>query len=207
MKLVSKLPMNLQMFAEGEAETTPDNVEATPEGVQTVETEPTVEVDADPRKVMKYSDEDVDKLINSKMAKWKKDLEESEQKEKSRAKMTEAERAKADLDEREATLTRKALQLDYREKVATDGLSQSVLDVIDYSSEAKAEESYQIVKTMWEEFELKMAEGIKLGVEERLKGNTVSIGSTGSVVQEENEGARIAKKNVKAPAKSSYWSK
>lgn len=215
MNLDSKLPMNLQLFAEGEAaETIPDNVEATPEGAQTVETEPTVteptvKVDADPIKVAKYTDDDVNKMINQKFAKWQKEREESEQKAKSREKMSETERAKAELDEREAELTRKTLMFDYREKVTADGMSPKVLELMNFNNALDAEESYQRVKDTINEvcgdFETRLAEGIKAGVEERLRGNSITVGSTGTAIREESEGARIARQQNKTPAKSHYF--
>lgn len=163
-----------------------------------------------PRTVAKYSDDDVDAIIDSKFAKWQKEQEEKAAKEKSRSQMSPEERRAAELDEREAELTQRTIRLDYQSRIKEDNLSEGILELIDYSSVEQAEKTYNTIKSIFEEmngdFEKRLADGIKQGVEERLAGPR-PLGGNASASSSDGEYGKELATRTKAPKPSGTYFK
>lgn len=137
--------------------------------------------------------------------------EKEEAKAKSRENMTEDERRAAELADKETEITRKEIRLNYREKIQEDGLSIRALDLIDCNDDSKAEASYKLIKEVFNEmngdFNTKLADGIKKGVEERLKGSGINTGNSGASL---SIGAQLAKERnerKKQPEINNPWGK
>lgn len=77
------LKLNLQMFADGEGENNPDN---------TPNPEPTPEDSKPKADEKKYTDKDVDEIINKKFAKWQAEQDAKIEEAKKLSKMNEAEK-------------------------------------------------------------------------------------------------------------------
>jgi hypothetical protein len=156
------------------------------------------EQDPDPSKVLKYSDEDVNKLIDKKFAKWNADALAKLEKDKSRASMTEEERRAAELAERESTLVQKELKFTFLQKAQEEKISTAILDHVDYTDAEKAQASYDSLKAMivgiTGDFDTQLAEGIKAGIEERLAGPSPSTGTSGTGTV--SHGAQMAKERA-----------
>lgn len=95
-----KFPMNLQYFADPAGDQPPAGGEGSGEGGQggkpnTTQTDPP----ADSKPELKYSDEDLDRIIGEKHARWKQDLENQQTESKKYDQMNDLEKAQYDRDQ------------------------------------------------------------------------------------------------------------
>ena len=147
------------------------------EETQTVETvevpevpaEPTIE--KQPQDEKKYTDADVDEIINKKFAKWKSEQEAKENEAKKLAKMNADEKQKYQLDQREQELdnreqaiARKELTAEAKAMLSERGLPIELVGVIDLTSAETVTDSVASIQKSWEE-------AVQKGVSDRMKGS------------------------------------
>ena len=147
------------------------------EETQTVETveaqgvpaEPTIETQ--PQDEKKYTDAEVDEIINKKFAKWKSEHEAKENEAKKLAKMNADEKQQYQLDQREQelanreqVLARKELTAEAKAMLSERGLPVELVSVVDLSNAEAVTESVASIQKTWEE-------AVQKGVSDRMKGS------------------------------------
>ena len=147
------------------------------EETQTVETveaqgvpaEPTIETQ--PQDEKKYTDADVDAIIDKKFAKWKSEQEAKENEAKKLAKMNADEKQKYQLDQREQELAnreqaiaRKELTAEAKAMLSERGLPVELVGVIDLTSAETVTDSVASIQKTWED-------AVQKGVSDRMKGS------------------------------------
>lgn len=147
------------------------------EETQTVETveaqgvpaEPTIETQ--PQDEKKYTDADVDAIIDKKFAKWKSEQEAKENEAKKLAKMNADEKQKYQLDQREQELAnreqaiaRKELTAEAKAMLSERGLPVELVNVVDLSNAEAVTESVASIQKTWED-------AVQKGVSDRMKGS------------------------------------
>ena len=135
---------------------------------QGVPAEPTIE--EQPQDEKKYTDADVDEIINKKFAKWKSEQEAKENEAKKLAKMNADEKQKYQLDQREQelanreqVLVRKELTAEAKAMLSERGLPVELVGVIDLTSAETVTDSVASIQKSWEE-------AVQKGIAERTKG-------------------------------------
>ena len=133
---------------------------------QKVPAEPTPQ----PQDEKKYTDADVDEIINKKFAKWKSEQEAKENEAKKLAKMNADEKQKYQLDQREQelanleqVLARKELTAEAKAMLSERGLPVELVGVIDLTSAETVTDSVASIQKSWEE-------AVQKGIAERTKG-------------------------------------
>ena len=146
------------------------------EETQTVETveaqgvpaEPTIETQ--PQDEKKYTDAEVDAIIDKKFAKWKSEQEAKETEAKKLAKMNAGEKQQYQLDQREQELAnreqaiaRKELTAEAKAMLSERGLPVELVAVVDLSNAEAVTESVASIQKTWED-------AVQKGIAERTKG-------------------------------------
>lgn len=136
---------------------------------QVVPAEPTIE--NQPQDEKKYTDADVDAIIDKKFAKWKSEQEAKENEAKKLAKMNADEKQKYQLDQREQelanreqVLARKELTAEAKAMLSERGLPVELVSVVDLSNAEAVTESVASIQKTWEE-------AVQKGVSDRMKGS------------------------------------
>ena len=136
---------------------------------QGVPAEPTIE--EQPQDKKKYTDAEVDEIINKKFAKWKSEQEAKENEAKKLAKMNADEKQKYQLDQREQelanreqVLARKELTAEAKAMLSERGLPVELVAVVDLSNAEAVTESVASIQKTWED-------AVQKGVSERMKGS------------------------------------
>ena len=136
---------------------------------QVVPAEPTNE--PQPQDEKKYTDADVDEIINKKFAKWKLEQEAKENEAKKLAKMNADEKQKYQLDQREQelanreqVLARKELTAEAKTMLSERGLPIELVAVVDLSNAEAVTESVASIQKTWED-------AVQKGVSDRMKGS------------------------------------
>ena len=142
------------------------NVETTEVEKGTAEPKETEVVDE-----KKYSDKDVDEIINKKFAKWKKEQEALNDEAKKLKSMNADEKAKYERDKKERELQEREQQIIKRELLAEAkamlnerGLPIELAGVIDLTDAQSVKSSIDAVGKQWED-------AVRKGVADRIKGN------------------------------------
>ena len=137
--------------------------------VQEVPAEPTIETQ--PQDEKKYTDAEVDAIIDKKFAKWKSEQEAKENEAKKLAKMNADEKQKYQLDQREQELAnreqaiaRKELTAEAKAMLSERGLPVELVTVVDLSNAEAVTESVASIQKTWEE-------AVQKGVSDRMKGS------------------------------------
>ena len=137
--------------------------------VQEVPAEPTIE--KQPQDEKKYTDAEVDEIINKKFAKWKSEQEAKENEAKKLAKMNADEKQKYQLDQREQELAnreqaiaRKELTAEAKAMLSERGLPVELVNVVDLSNAEAVTESVASIQKSWED-------AVQKGVSDRMKGS------------------------------------
>ena len=135
---------------------------------QGVPAEPTIE--EQPQDEKKYTDAEVDEIINKKFAKWKSEQEAKENEAKKLAKMNADEKQKYQLEQREQELAnreqaiaRKELTAEAKAMLSERGLPVELVGVIDLTSAETVTDSVASIQKSWEE-------AVQKGIAERTKG-------------------------------------
>ena len=136
---------------------------------QVVPAEPTNE--PQPQDEKKYTDADVNEIINKKFAKWKSEQEAKENEAKKLAKMNADEKQKYQLDQREQELAnreqaiaRKELTTEAKTMLSERGLPVELVNVVDLTSAETVTESVASIQKSWEE-------AVQKGIADRTKGS------------------------------------
>lgn len=136
---------------------------------QKVPAEPTIETQ--PQDEKKYTDADVDAIIDKKFAKWKSEQEAKENEAKKLAKMNADEKQKYQLDQREQELAnreqaiaRKELTAEAKAMLSERGLPVELVSAVDLSNAEAVTESVASIQKTWED-------AVQKGVSDRMKGS------------------------------------
>ena len=137
--------------------------------VQEVPAEPTIE--KQPQDEKKYTDAEVDAIIDKKFAKWKSEQEAKENEAKKLAKMNADEKQKYQLEQREQELAnreqaiaRKELTAEAKAMLSERGLPVELVAVVDLSNAEAVTESVASIQKTWED-------AVQKGVSDRMKGS------------------------------------
>nr|DAW59235.1 MAG TPA: capsid scaffolding protein [Caudoviricetes sp.] len=135
--------------------------------VQEVPAEPTQQ----PQDEKKYTDADVDAIIDKKFAKWKSEQEAKENEAKKLAKMNADQKQEYWLDQREQELAnreqaiaRKELTAEAKAMLSERGLPVELVAVVDLSNAEAVTESVASIQKTWED-------AVQKGVSDRMKGS------------------------------------
>ncbi|EHG13785.1 hypothetical protein HMPREF9682_00775 [Streptococcus intermedius F0395] len=166
---LGRIPMNiqtLQLFANGEAG-------ADPSGEDIGETDgraPAEPKTPEPQDEKKYTDAEVDEIIDKKYAKWKAEQEAKESEAKKLAKMNADEKKdyqlkqrEQELATREAEITRKELTTEAKTMLSERDLPIELVNVVNLTDADSVSESINAIQKSWEA-------AVQKGVSERLKG-------------------------------------
>ena len=146
------------------------NVNVTEEqGQQASVEEPKV---VDPNKELKFSQEDIDKILNKKFAQWKKKEEDARKEAEELAKLSEADRQRKlfEKEKEEFEATRKAFE---QEKLLNETVKQLASRnlPIEFADILKAQDAESTLENI-NKFEEKFNAALEAKVNDRLKGNT-----------------------------------
>lgn len=167
---LGRIPMNiqtLQLFADGEASTDPSRGESGKTDSQA----PAEPKTSEPQDEKKYTDAEVDEIIDKKYAKWKSEQEAKESEAKKLAKMNADEKKdyqlkqrEQELADREAEITRKELTAEARSMLSERDLPVELVDVVNLTDADSVTESINAIQKSWEA-------AVQKGVSDRLKGS------------------------------------
>ncbi|HEL1580642.1 TPA: DUF4355 domain-containing protein [Streptococcus suis] len=129
------------------------------------------QVTTDPKDEKKYTDADVDAIIDKKFAKWKAEQEKAESEAKKLAKMNAEDKQKYQLDkreqdlaDREAEITRRELTAEAKTILSERGLPIELVDVVNLADADSVRDSIDAIQKTWEAAVLK-------GVADKTKGS------------------------------------
>lgn len=140
--------------------------------VETVEetTVPAEPVETQPQDEKKYTDADVDAIIDKKFAKWKAEQEAKESEAKKLAKMNADDKQKYQLEQREQALAEREAEIAKRELTAEAklilgerGLPNELLDVVNLTDADSVRSSIDALQKSWEQ-------AVQKGVADKMKG-------------------------------------
>ena len=186
------MPLNLQLFAED-----PGNEANTGDGQEDQNTQDNDESNQEPKT---FTQEDVDRIVQGRIAKerksWEKHLEDQRTEaqklenmsEKEKKEYQERKRAK-ELDDREAAITRRELTAVAKEQLNAAGVPADMADFIDYTDADSVNES---VKKLSKAFK----GAVQQSVDDRLKGKAPLDKAKNNVLTAEEEYARKAFANA-----------
>ena len=182
-KAFCKVPMNLQLFAEGgdgagadggNGGGSGDGEGAGGEGGAGSDTPPSFDDFLKTGGNQAEFDRRVQKAVNTAVTKaqekWQALADDKLSEAEKLAKMTKEEKAQymqqkreKELDDREAAITRKELMAEAKNTLASDGLPQELAEVLDYSDADTCKKSMEKVKEVFQR-------AVETAVEEKLKG-------------------------------------
>lgn len=129
----------------------------------------------------KYTDADIDAIVNKKYAKWKTDWENEQNEAKKLAKMNAEDKQKYQQDqrekalaEREAEILRKEMTAEAKSMLSERDLPTELVKVVDLTDADSVKQSVQEIQDVWQK-------AVQKGVEERIKGNAPIEKAQGSV--------------------------
>ena len=135
----------------------------------------------------KYSDADLDKIINQKFAKWQKDQEKAVSEAKKLASMTEQEKAEHERDEikKELEALKKANNMAEMGKQARKMLNEDGINIPDDLVNLIIAEDAETTKDTVQQFSKLFKAAVQDAVKEALKGKTPGTGSSSGTVTKE----------------------
>jgi hypothetical protein len=135
----------------------------------------------------KYSDADLDKIINQKFAKWQKDQEKAVSEAKKLASMTEQEKAEHERDEikKELEALKKANNMAEMGKQARKMLNEDGINIPDDLVNLIIAEDAETTKDTVQQFSKLFKAAVQDAVKEALKGKTPGTGSSGTITKEQ----------------------
>lgn len=162
------IPLNIQLFAEKPDEEVENNKEDI-EGQDGHE-----DNNNDQDKPKTFTQEDVDKIVQGRIAKerksWQKELEAQKTEAEKLAGMTESQKKKyqeekklKNLDDREAAVTRRELTAQAKDTLADKGLPIEFADILNYKDAESCNSSIEVVEKVFQN-------AVEKAVEERIKG-------------------------------------
>lgn len=146
------------------------------------------QVTTDPKDEKKYTDADVDAIIDKKYAKWKAEQEKAESEAKKLAKMNAEDKQKYQLDkreqdlaDREAEITRRELTAEAKTILSERGLPIELVDVVNLADADSVRSSIDAIQKNWET-------AVQKGISDKLKGGapmTKAPVETGEITKEQ----------------------
>lgn len=195
------LRMNLQLFAEEATETGNDNPDTSTVEEVTGAKEQTSD--------KKYSDDEVNEIINSKFAKWQKDQEVKQQEANKLAEMNAEEKTAYEKEQLEARLAEyeKKEQRAEMGKEATRMLAENSItaseEILNFVVTDTAEETSNRVKTFSNLINVQREE-ISKEFERRL-GSRIPLGGSSTTSAEDNFGKTLAERSQVSTPKHNYF--
>ena len=162
------IPLNIQLFAEK----TNDEVGNNEEDIEGQDDHEDKNNDQDKPKT--FTQQDVDKIVQGRIAKerksWQKELEDQKTEAEKLAGMTESQKKKyqeekklKNLDDREAAVTRRELTAQAKDTLADKGLPIEFADILNYRDAESCNSSIEVVEKVFQN-------AVEKAVEERIKG-------------------------------------
>lgn len=176
-KAFCKVPMNLQLFAEGDGAGTDDEGGngggvggAGEEGNEPQSFDDFLKTGGNQAEFDRRVQKAVNTAVTNAQEKWQALTDDKLSEAEKLAKMTKEEKAQymqqkkeKELSEREAAITRKELMAEARNTLAGDGLPQELAEVLNYTDADACKKSMETVKTAFQK-------AVEAAVEEKLKG-------------------------------------
>ena len=176
-KAFCKVPMNLQLFAEGDGAGTGDEGGngggaggAGEEGNEPQSFDDFLKTRGNQAEFDRRVQKAVNTAVTNAQEKWQALTDDKLSEAEKLAKMTKEEKAQymqqkkeKELSEREAAITRKELMAEARNTLAGDGLPQELAEVLNYTDADACKKSMETVKTAFQK-------AVEAAVEEKLKG-------------------------------------
>ena len=171
--------MMLQLFADP----SPENPEQQEETKPELKPEPKPE----PKKEARYTDEDVDKILNRKFAEWEKKQQEKVDEAKKLAEMNAQQKAEYERDQLEKKLQElmKKNALAEMSKAARTMLSEKDINVSDDLLEMLVSDDADKTKQTVESFITMFQDAMKKAVTDALKGEVPKAGSSNGITKEQ----------------------
>lgn len=160
-----KYPLDLQLFAEDEGTTSEDNTDDQDENNV---------VDQQDNNPQTFTQEDVDRIVQGRLAKerksWERQLEEQKTEADKLASMSEKEKKEyqekkriEDLDAREAAITRRELTAQAKVQLADEGIPTELAEILNFTDADSCKKSIETVKNAFQK-------AVEKAVNEKLKG-------------------------------------
>lgn len=160
-----KYPLDLQLFAEDEGTTSEDNTDDQDENN---------EVDQQDNNPQTFTQEDVDRIVQGRLAKerksWERHLEEQKTEAEKLANMSEKEKKEyqerkriEDLDAREAEITRRELTAQAKIQLADKGIPTELAEILNFKDADSCKKSIEVVEKAFQS-------AVEKAVDEKLKG-------------------------------------
>ena len=176
-KAFCKVPMNLQLFAEGDGAGTGDDGGngggaggAGEEGNEPQSFDDFLKTGGNQAEFDRRVQKAVNTAVTNAQEKWQALTDDKLSEAEKLAKMTKEEKAQymqqkkeKELSEREAAITRKELMAEARNTLAGDGLPQELAEVLNYTDADACKKSMETVKAAFQK-------AVEAAVEEKLKG-------------------------------------
>jgi hypothetical protein len=186
---------DLQLFAEEAAtiETTATE-QATTEPVTAAETKPVETTATKPEDEKKYSDADIDKILNKKFAEWQTKKEKEVNEAKKLAEMNAQQKAEYERDQlqKELDALKKANSLSEMQKTARKMLADDGINVSDELLSPMVTTDAEQTKAAIDSFKTLFKEAVEKQVKETIRGETPKTG-TGSAAPISEIDKRIKK--------------
>lgn len=160
------IPLNIQLFAENPTDEPADN--------ENVDNEDNQGSENSNKSEPKFTQEDVDRIVQGRVAKaekaWKKQLEDEKTEAEKLAGMSEKDKKKyqeekrvRDLDEREAAITRRELTAQAKIQLADKGIPTELAEILNLTDADSCKKSIDIVEKAFQS-------AVEKAVEQKLKG-------------------------------------
>lgn len=160
------IPLNIQLFAENLTDEPADN--------ENVDNEDNQGSENSNKSEPKFTQEDVDRIVQGRVAKaekaWKKQLEDEKTEAEKLAGMSEKDKKKyqeekrvRDLDEREAAITRRELTAQAKIQLADKGIPTELAEILNLTDADSCKKSIDIVEKAFQS-------AVEKAVEQKLKG-------------------------------------
>lgn len=182
-----KKKFNIQLFAdETGAETPPTGTE---EGNPNAENEPAPAGKGGKAGELKYTDEDVNKLIDQKFAEWQKKQEKAVSEAKKLAEMNATQKAEYQRDQLQKELDelKKANAISEMSKTARKMLSENGITISDELLSFMVTTDAEETKAAVDSFSKLFNDAVESAVKERLKGEPPKAGSGGAAKMTKEE--------------------
>ena len=169
----------LQLFAEP---TDPNPTDPTPPVDPKDPKEPT-----DPKPEPKYTDEDLDRIIGDRLARWQKEQDKKISEAEKLAKMDAQEKAEYEKKqlEKELQALKDKETLSEMSKQARKMLSESNINISDDLLAVLVSTDAEATKNAVEAFKVMYSDAVKKGIAEALKGEPPKAGNSGAAITKE----------------------
>lgn len=182
---MEKFNLNLQLFADD----TQTSTETAPKGTETTSKENSKADDKKTESQAKYTDEDVNKIIDKKFAEWQKKQQKEVDEAKKLAEMNATQKAEYERDQLKKKLEELERQASLGEmtKTARKMLSESNINIPDELLSMMVTTDAEETKVAVDGFAKAFKEAVESAVKERLKGEPPkrSSGSSQSMTKEQ----------------------